>query len=143
MPNTDTEVHTSWRSVILRRAADAAAVIEAVTSEMAAEGYPQDDVFAVRLALDEAISNAIKHGHRDDPGKNVRVGYHVGPDRTVAEVEDQGPGFDPRAVPNPLAPENLEKPSGRGLFLMRAYLTWCHHNARGNRVTLCKHRSAK
>ncbi len=119
-----------------------AAAIEAVAAAMTAEGYSADDVFAMRLAMAEAVVNARKHGSGGDAAKPVRVRYHVNPERALAEVEDLGPGFDPRRVPDPLAPENRDRPSGRGLLLMRAYLTWCRHNRRGNCVTLCRRRSA-
>jgi serine/threonine-protein kinase RsbW len=109
---------------------------------LTAAGFTERDVFGVRLALEEAIVNALRHGHRGDPTKSVRVRCLVSPDRILAEVEDQGPGFDPEQVPDPLAPENLERPSGRGLFLMRTYMTWIRFNARGNHVTMCKCRSA-
>jgi serine/threonine-protein kinase RsbW len=116
-------------------------VIEAIAAAMAAARYPEKDRFAVRLALEEAIVNAIKHGHRGDPTKRVRVRYQVSPNRVLAEVRDEGAGFDPRRVPDPLAPENLDRPSGRGLLLMRSYVTWLRFNERGNCVTLCKARS--
>jgi serine/threonine-protein kinase RsbW len=125
----------------IRSAAEMAAVIDRVAAAMAEAGYPEPDVFGMRLALEEAVVNAVKHGHRGDPTREVLVRYRVTPEQAVAEVEDQGAGFDPAAVPDPLAPENLEKSSGRGLLLMRAYTTSCVFNERGNRVTLCKHRS--
>jgi serine/threonine-protein kinase RsbW len=108
---------------------------------MAAEGYPAKDLFAVRLVLTEALANAIRHGNRNDPAKEVRVCYHVSAERVLAEVEDQGAGFDPEQVPDPLAPENLGRPSGRGLLLMRFYTTWLRFNGRGNRLTFGKLRS--
>ena len=113
-------------------------VVRAVTSAMADAGYPECDVFAVRLALDEAVVNGIQHGHGFDPAKQVEVRYQVAPQRVLVEVEDQGPGFDPQRVPDPLAPENLEQPGGRGVFLMRHYMTAVEYNATGNRVTLRK-----
>jgi serine/threonine-protein kinase RsbW len=60
----------------------------------------------------------------------------------LAEVQDQGPGFDPEAVPDPMAPENLDRPCGRGLLLIRHYTTWVRYHDCGNLVTLCKHRTA-
>jgi serine/threonine-protein kinase RsbW len=104
-------------------------------------GYQAKDMFAVCLALEEAIVNAVEHGHRGDGLKAVRVAYRVGPGQVLAEVEDQGRGFDPSRVPDPTAPKNLDEPCGRGLFLMRRMMTWVHHNRRGNRVTLCRYRS--
>jgi serine/threonine-protein kinase RsbW len=109
---------------------------------MAAAGYPDRDLFAVRLALAEAISNAIRHGHRGDRTRPVRVRHHVDARRVLVEVEDQGEGFDPGQVPDPRAPGCRERCGGRGLFLMRAYLDGVRYNRPGNCVTLCKYRSA-
>jgi len=141
MTRVEDKGRVAWRRESVRSAAEMGRVIDDVAAAMDAAGYPARDVFAVRLALDEAVANAVKHGHLGDASKPVRVRYRVGAGRTLAEVEDQGPGFDPAGVPDPTAEENLGRPSGRGLFLMRAYLTWCRHSGRGNRVTLCKHRS--
>jgi serine/threonine-protein kinase RsbW len=118
-----------------------ARLLGTITSAMSESGYQARDTFAVRLALEEAIVNAVEHGHGGDSLKSVRVAYQVGPGQVLAEVEDQGPGFDPSRVPDPTAPENLDKTCGRGLFLMRHYMTWVRHSSRGNCVTLCRHRS--
>ena len=96
----------------------------------------------MHLAIDEAITNAIQHGHGGDLSKRVKVCYVVTPIQVVAEVEDQGPGFDPGCLPDPRDNGRRELPGGRGVFLMRAYMTWVHFNDRGNRVVLCKDRSA-
>lgn len=117
-------------------------ILDFVAEAMAGEGYPEKAIFGVRLALAEAISNAVRHGHRGDPTLPVRVRHHTDARRVLLEVEDQGPGFDPAAVPDPTAPENLERPCGRGLLLMRFYTDWVRHNGRGNCVALCKYRSA-
>jgi serine/threonine-protein kinase RsbW len=126
----------------VRSAADGRAAVGGVADEMASAGYAEGDVFAVRLSLEEAIHNALRHGNCHDPSKRVRVSYWVTAERVLVEVEDEGEGFDPGKVPDPRAPENLERFGGRGLFLMRAYLTWVRHNGRGNCVSLCKCRSA-
>jgi serine/threonine-protein kinase RsbW len=116
-------------------------VLETVAADMTALNYGPKDIFAVKLGLEEAISNALKHGNRRDPAKQVRIGYRVTADRVVAQVADEGAGFDPGAVPDPLAVEYRERHCGRGIFLMRAYMTWVVFNARGNEVTLCRVRS--
>jgi serine/threonine-protein kinase RsbW len=108
---------------------------------MSALDYADRDIFGVRLALEEALVNALKHGHRCDPSKVARVRYQVTDERVLLEVEDEGPGFDPAAVPDPLTADGLGRPSGRGLLLMRHYLSWVRYNRRGNRVTLCRRRS--
>jgi serine/threonine-protein kinase RsbW len=116
-------------------------VLDFVAESMAAAGYGEEEVFGVRLAVEEAVSNAIRHGHRGDLGKPVRVCYHVDARRALVEVEDEGDGFDPARVPDPRDPESRARPGGRGLLLMRAHLSWVRHHGRGNRVTLCKYRS--
>jgi serine/threonine-protein kinase RsbW len=115
--------------------------VAAVTAAMPAWGYSERDVFAVRLALEEAVVNGLKHGNAGDPAKEVRVRYRVTAEEVVAEVVDEGPGFDPDQVPDPRALENLERPGGRGLLLMRHYVTEVRYNDRGNAVTLRHRRS--
>jgi CheY-like chemotaxis protein len=92
----------------------------------------------MRLAMEEAIVNAVRHGNRDDPARRVRLRWHVNRERALVEVEDEGEGFDPQHLPDPCAPENLERPGGRGVLLMRSYTSWLRYNPRGNRVTLCR-----
>jgi len=130
-----------WWRKRLQSTTEVGDVVQAVTEQMAFRGYPEADVFAVRLALEEAVVNAIKHGNQGDPSKEVCVRCKVGAERVMVEVEDQGNGFNPKKVPDPLALENLERSCGRGVFLMRHYMTWVRFNERGNRVTLCKRRS--
>ena len=96
------------------------------------------DLFSIRLALEEALVNAIKHGNQYDRDKSVEVAYEIYPDRFVVRITDQGTGFDPADVPDPTAFENLERPCGRGLMLMRHYMSEVHFNERGNSVTMAK-----
>jgi serine/threonine-protein kinase RsbW len=130
-----------WWRIRITSTAEVGALLETVADQMAFRGYPDADVFAVRLAVEEAIVNAVKHGNGGDPAKEVCVRCKVGAERVLVEVEDQGRGFNPDRVPDPLALENLERSCGRGVFLMRYYLTWVRYNEQGNRVTLCKRRS--
>lgn len=74
----------------------------------------------ILIALTEAVNNAIHHGNRQDASKQVTVGYEVEADRIVFLIRDEGPGFDHDHLPDPTDPENIEKPHGRGVFLMRA-----------------------
>ena len=104
--------------------------------------YDERDVFGVRLAIEEALVNAIKHGNQMDPNKSVRIACRIGRSRIRIEIEDQGEGFQPGDVPDPTADENLERPCGRGIMLMRAFMTSIEYNASGNRVVLEKQRSA-
>ncbi|MGD2068131.1 MAG: ATP-binding protein [Gemmatimonadota bacterium] len=89
-----------------------------------------------RVGLTEALSNAMLYGNEEDPEKRVRVDVTVRDGEIKAQVTDQGPGFDPRDVPDPTAPENVTKAGGRGLFLMRELLDEVHFNPEGNSVTL-------
>ena len=96
---------------------------------------------SVDIAVREAVANAIKHGNRQDPGKKVRVDAEVAGEDLVIRVEDEGMGFDPSAIQNPLAPENLLKPNGRGIFYMRSFMDEIHYGPRpggGTVVTLRK-----
>lgn len=100
-------------------------------------GYPKASRFAIKLAFEEAITNAFQHGHQGlEEGLPVRVEYEVGESEVRIGVEDQGPGFDTRSVPDPTLDENLACPSGRGLMLMRSYMTSVRYNDRGNRVEM-------
>ncbi|MEM7417978.1 MAG: ATP-binding protein [Gemmatimonadota bacterium] len=89
-----------------------------------------------RVGLTEALSNAMLYGNAHDPSKSVRVEVKLEGGRLKATVRDQGPGFDPAAIPDPTNPENLARASGRGLFLMRQLLDEVLYNERGNEVTL-------
>ena len=93
---------------------------------------------SIKLALEEALINAIKHGNQMDRSKSVRVSYRVLPDRFEVHVTDEGAGFDPADVPDPTAVENLERPCGRGLMLMRHYMSEVAFSGRGNCVVMSK-----
>jgi len=99
--------------------------------------YPKASVFAVRLAFHEALSNSFRHGHRSLPSSTpVNVEFHVTSRHVTIDIEDQGPGFDPASIPDPTAEENLERGSGRGLLLIRAYMAQVEYNPRGNRLRM-------
>jgi serine/threonine-protein kinase RsbW len=114
--------------------------LDALVARLGQLGYCERELFGIRLALEEAMVNALKHGHRGDPSLEAVLRYRLSSVSVLVEVEDRGEGFNPAAVPDPLAPENLQRPSGRGLLLMRRYMSWVRHNARGNRVTMCRYR---
>ena len=85
-------------------------------------GFNDADCSDICLALREALNNAILHGNRRSPAKQVRVRVSGGPGRIALSVQDQGGGFNPRNLPDPTKPENLLKPCGRGIFLMRNFM---------------------
>ena len=98
----------------------------------------EKDIFGIRLALEEALVNAIKHGNQMDRDKKVLISYRLLPDRFEIRITDEGIGFDPNDVPDPTAIENLERPCGRGLMLMRHYMTQVEYTERGNGVFMVK-----
>ncbi|MCC6424660.1 MAG: ATP-binding protein [Phycisphaerales bacterium] len=101
-------------------------------------GFGDQAIFAIKLALEEAMINAIKHGNKLDPAKSVHIAYHVTPQQAEITVEDEGGGFDRHCVPDPTADENIEKCSGRGILLMEAYMTSVEYGANGRRVKMIK-----
>lgn len=107
-----------------------------LANAMKSASYPDAAAFAVKLAMEEAIVNGIKHGNQGDVSKSVKVAWHVTRESVSLSVEDEGPGFQPEGVPDPRDPDLLEVPGGRGLLLMRAYMHEITHNERGNRVTM-------
>jgi serine/threonine-protein kinase RsbW len=101
-------------------------------------GFGSDCVFAVKISLEEALINAIKHGNKLDPHKKVHIEANVTPDETEIIVEDEGPGFDRAGVPDPTAEENLLKCSGRGILLMETYMDRVEYSKHGRRVRMIK-----
>jgi len=96
------------------------------------------DIFSIRLGLEEALVNAIKHGNQLDRNKKVTISYRVLVDRLEIRISDEGSGFDPGDVPDPTAIENLERPCGRGLMLMRYYMDNVDYGPSGNSVTMSR-----
>jgi serine/threonine-protein kinase RsbW len=82
----------------------------------------EDSAHYVSVAIRESVVNAIKHGNRGDADKRVAVEFLLHPGALEVTVQDEGPGFDPTAVPNPLDEENLLRADGRGIFFMRSFM---------------------
>ncbi len=99
-------------------------------------GYDHASCFAVRTAVEEALSNAIHHGNNNDPAKKVTIEYTASASTVVIAVEDEGRGFDPASVPDPTRPENVDIPSGRGIMLMWVYMTHVEFDPPGNCVRM-------
>ena len=111
-----------------------------ILADIAAYEYDECATFAIRLAMEEALNNAIRHGNRCDPKKHVEVEYEATSEKVVICVADEGPGFVPAEVPDPTADENLEKPSGRGIMLIHAYMDEVEYGGKGNRLRMVKYR---
>ena len=111
-----------------------------ILSKLKANSFSEEDIFSVHLALEEAFINAVRHGNKMDAAKGIKIDYSVGLDKVEVSVTDEGDGFDPEAVPDPRYGENLYKPEGRGLFLMRSYMDTVKFNERGNSVYMVKYK---
>jgi serine/threonine-protein kinase RsbW len=106
-------------------------------------GFDQESTFAIKLAVEEALINAIKHGNKRDPRKKVRIVANVTAKRAEIIIEDEGPGFRRADVPDPTADENLCKCSGRGILLMENFMDQVQWSHGGRRVKLVKKNEAK
>lgn len=97
-----------------------------------------DSVNGLMIAITEAANNAMLHGNQSDPNKNVYIQSTVKGNELIVAIKDQGKGFDPAKVPDPLAPENLLKTSGRGVFLMKEIMKTVDYQftPQGTTVTL-------
>ena len=127
--------------VIASDTAEAGPVQDHSERLLRAHEFGEREIFGIRLALEEAMVSAIKHGNRLDQAKKVRIWYHVQPHRFDIAITDEGPGFNPDAVPDCCADENLDRPCGRGLFLMRHYMTEVRFHPPGNHITMSKIRN--
>jgi serine/threonine-protein kinase RsbW len=95
-------------------------VVESFIDNSKEEFEFEDDIYGnIMVAVTETVNNAIRHGNKFDKDKNVYLTLQVEDNKLLFEVEDEGPGFDYESLPDPTAPENLENPGGRGIFLMR------------------------
>lgn len=118
-------------------------VQERIVTLMEQHEFPPRDVFGMRLALEEALVNAIKHGNELSPEKAVRIECTLTEESVRVVIEDEGEGFDANDVPDPRDDENLEKPGGRGIMLMRAFMDRIEYNDVGNQLTLEKRRGGE
>lgn len=99
-----------------------------------------DDAHWIAVAVREAVANAVKHGNRQDPDKKVELDFWVEDDELVISVFDEGGGFDPEAVDDPRAPENVMKPSGRGIFYMQNFMDEIEYSFRPGGGTVVRMR---
>ena len=115
---------------------------EATASEMATKaGFDEEDVMKIAMAVREAAVNAVLHGNKYDPAKKVRLAFEHGNKDLVITISDEGTGLNEASLPDPLAPENLMKTSGRGIFLIRSFMDEVRFRRLepGTELTLIKH----
>lgn len=113
-----------------------------IESALESASFGEREIFAIKLAVEEALVNAIKHGNGMDPSKRVHVNCKLCSERFEVQITDEGDGFDPNHVPDPTAPENLERPCGRGLLLMRHYMNEVAYDDCGRAVRMAKVRKS-
>jgi serine/threonine-protein kinase RsbW len=117
---------------------EAASQAESFVSE---NGLGDEYASAIDLAVRESVANAVKHGNKFDPEKEVEVSMECSGDGVVIVVRDHGPGFAPDEIPDPTNPDNLLKASGRGILFMRAFMDeveWSNHTDGGMIVRMTK-----
>jgi serine/threonine-protein kinase RsbW len=117
-------------------------VTDELLEQLGAFGWAPSEIFNIHLAVEEAIVNAIIHGNKLDPAKRVHVDCEVSHDLARIRITDEGDGFDPARVPDCTLEDRLDVPSGRGVMLMRTFMTRIEYNAKGNSVVLEKKRAA-
>jgi serine/threonine-protein kinase RsbW len=115
---------------------------EETAGRMAAEaGFDEEDVMKISMAVREAAVNAVMHGNAYNPTKKVTLEFERTDRDLVITIRDQGPGLDASNIPDPLAPENLMKTSGRGIFLIRSFMdvVEIHPSQSGTEFKMIKH----
>ncbi len=122
--------------------ADGLSAQETLVTLMENFEYSMRDIFAMRLSLEEGITNAIRHGNKLDQSKTVTITCDIDRDRMQVVVTDEGAGFRPEDVPDPTLEEFIERPCGRGLMLMRAYLNVCDFSDNGRCLTMERERNS-
>ena len=116
--------------------------VEAAAEKLATEaGLDEDERFKVTMAAREAAVNAVLHGNEYDPSKKIAVSLENTGTALIISIADQGKGLDPETLPDPLAPENLLRGTGRGIFLIRSFMDEVHFRQMhpGTELTLVKH----
>lgn len=95
-------------------------VVENLINDICEKFKISEDYYGnILVALTEAVNNAIQHGNQNNPNKHIDISFNIRPDHVSFTIKDEGPGFNYNTLPDPTAPENIEKPGGRGVFLMK------------------------
>ena len=135
-PRNPSEPRVEFRETILSSRDAIDRVLEKCLEGLVACGHDETATFAIRLAMEETLANAMNHGNGGDSSKSIIVEFELAPGFFRAAIEDQGPGFNPDSVPDPTAEENLTIASGRGLTLMKAFMTEVIVVPPGNRIEM-------
>ncbi|MBL7215163.1 MAG: ATP-binding protein [Phycisphaerae bacterium] len=138
MTKQDHILHRSWE--LPNTDAAAQQTCTKILKHAAEQGFNEDATFGIHLALEEAFTNALKHGNQSNPNKKICVEFLITPEKMDISITDEGQGFDPDDVPDPRCNQNLYKISGRGVLLIKAYMDIVEYNKRGNCVHMVKYR---
>ena len=141
-----TDSTTNRGSMTLESELSSVDAVETKAEQLAREaGFDEDTSSQIAMVAREAVINAILHGNKKDPAKQVHVAYELNDEALRIKIADEGPGLDPDSVPDPLAPENILRSSGRGIFLMRAIMDEVHFHQLnpGTEIEMIKYRVKK
>lgn len=118
------------------------ALQERIVKEMEQFSYSMRDVFAIRLSFEEGFTNAVRHGNKLDESKSVYVSCRINESRLQIQIRDEGEGFNPDAVPDPTNEVFIERPTGRGLLLIRTYMSHCEYCDNGRSLIMVRERNS-
>lgn len=118
-------------------------VSKSLLSHLREMGVEEDIIFDIHVGFEEALRNAMIHGNKSNPGKQVSVEAEIKKDAVVITVEDEGDGFDPSGLPDPTLQENLLKEGGRGVYLMKHLMDEVRYENGGRRVVMVKYFARK
>ena len=141
-----TDSTTNRSSMTLESELSSVDPVETKAEQLAREaGFDDDTSSQIAMVAREACINAILHGNKRDPAKQVHVTFELNDEALRISIADEGPGLDPDSIPDPLAPENILRSSGRGIFLMRAIMDEVHFHQLdpGTEIEMIKHRAKK
>jgi serine/threonine-protein kinase RsbW len=113
-------------------------IIQEVLDQLRKHSWGDHDCFSIHLSFEEALMNALKHGNGMDASKHIEVTCRISERLLRLEVADEGEGFDPDSIPDPTDDDRLDVPSGRGVLLMRSFMTRVEYLDGGTRVVLEK-----
>jgi serine/threonine-protein kinase RsbW len=138
MPGSNRPRRGSLKTSISSDTAAVRDVRKRIMEVVSRRGFTDGSTYAINLALEEALINAIKHGNRMDPLKKVHIEAKITAKQAEIIIEDEGPGFNRNGVPDPTLMENLEKCSGRGILLIEAYMNEVEWSRGGRRLRMVK-----
>lgn len=141
MTNTDPNNEPAYKTCVISSDLKETEIPkQAVLQELIKYHYGDSGVFAVKLALEEALCNALKHGNQCDVNKKITIRYAVTSECVTIIVRDEGEGFVPEEVPDPTTPDRIRMPSGRGIMLLRAYMDEVEYRDHGREIFFMKKR---